>query len=60
MYPNVARAILGNYQGSDYEEKVDAVASNLAACFQPHMDRLAELEARTAELEAANAVPAKS
>lgn len=59
MYPNVARAILGNYQGVDYEEKVDAIASNLAACFQPLMDRLAELEARTAELEAANAVPAK-
>ena len=53
MYPNVARAILGNYQGVDYEEKVDAIASNLAACFQPLMDRLAELEA-------ANAVPAKS
>jgi hypothetical protein len=53
MYPNVARAILGNYQGSDYEEKVDAIASSLAACFQPLMDRLAELEA-------ANAVPAKA
>ena len=60
MYPNVARAILGNYQGVDYEEKVDAIASNLAACFQPLMDRLAELEARTDELEAANAVPAKA
>ena len=53
MYSNVARAILGNYQGVDYEEKVDAVASSLAACFQPLMDRLAKLEA-------ANAVPAKS
>jgi hypothetical protein len=59
MYQNFARAILGNYQGTDYEEKVDLIASSLATCLQPLQDRIAELEMKVGALEASNA-PAKS
>lgn len=39
MYVTIARAILGKYQGEDYETRVDEIAKALAACIQPIVDK---------------------